>query len=86
MGLRMRQRQIMRAVLLGLLFCSVPAGVMAGEIDLAWDPVPGAMGYRVFYGSTPNSYGTFVEVLNGQTSTTLSGLTDGIGVDAFSSL
>jgi len=49
---------------------------MAGDIDLAWDPVPGAMGYRVFYGTSPNGYPNFVEVLNGQTSTTLSGLTD----------
>lgn len=28
----------------------------AGEINLAWDPTPGATSYRVYYGTTPGVY------------------------------
>jgi Bacterial Ig-like domain/Fibronectin type III domain len=54
---------------------SVP--VRAGTVAIAWDPVPDTdvAGYRVYYGTSPTSYTSSVDVGN-VTQTTVSGLTD----------
>jgi hypothetical protein len=41
-------------ILAGLLWSG---GASAGEISLAWDPVAGAAGYHVYYGTQPGVYG-----------------------------
>ena len=50
-------------------------GVRAGTVDLEWDPVPGATGYKVYYGRAPGQYTQFKDVGN-RTTTTMSNLTD----------
>jgi hypothetical protein len=52
---------------------SVPA--LAGTIDLRWNPVPEATGYRVYYGTAAGEYVSSVNIGPG-TSGTLSGLQD----------
>ena len=52
---------------------SLPAG--AGEIALTWDPVQGASGYRVYYGTASGTYGGTPKTVSG-TSTTVTGLQD----------
>lgn len=50
-------------VLAGLaLFASGP--VRAGTISLAWDAVPGAAGYKIYYGPSTANYTTVVDVGN----------------------
>ena len=34
------------------------------ETDLRWDPSPGATGYRIYYGTSPGSYGAPIDVGN----------------------
>jgi|KBSSwiStaDraftv2_1062776.scaffolds.fasta_scaffold80775_1 hypothetical protein len=46
----------------------------AGEIQLTWDPVQGASGYRVYYGSSSGVYGSSITVSG--PSATITGLTD----------
>jgi hypothetical protein len=60
--------------LLTILF-AVPA--LAGSISISWNPVADTdlAGYRVYYGTSPNSYSQNVDVGN-VTSKTLTGLTD----------
>lgn len=35
---------------------TLAAPVHSGEINVAWDPAPGASGYKVYYGTAPGSY------------------------------
>jgi hypothetical protein len=44
----------MTAVILTVATFAGP--VLAGDINLAWDPTPGASGYKVYYGTAPGSY------------------------------
>jgi hypothetical protein len=53
----------------------LPLAATAGTIELAWDPVPGAQGYRIYYGTSAGSYPQSLDVGN-TVSTSLSGLTD----------
>jgi len=46
----------------------------AGDIHLTWDPVQGASGYRVYYGSASGVYGSSITVSG--TSATITGLPD----------
>jgi hypothetical protein len=61
------------ACALTLIAATLPA--LCGSIDLAWDAVPGAQGYRVYFGTTPQQYTGVVDVGN-TTATELSGLDD----------
>jgi hypothetical protein len=47
----------------------------AGSVDVEWDPLPGATGYRVYYGTQSGQY-TQVKDAGNRTTVTLSGLTD----------
>jgi hypothetical protein len=49
---------------------------LAGNVNLAWDPVANATGYRLHYGTTSGSYPSSVDAKN-QTTVTVFGLTDG---------
>jgi hypothetical protein len=62
---------------LGALTCLALAGslVQAGSVDLEWDPVPEASGYRVYYGLVSGQYTKVKDVGNG-TTTTMDSLTD----------
>ena len=66
-----------RAVLFGIIVTSalLAPESAAGAINIAWDPVPGASGYNVYYGTSPNNYTNVVDVGN-NTSTTLNGIND----------
>ena len=55
------------------LFCCGAA--YAGNIELAWSPLSGAAGYRVYHGSNSGAYGQFVDV-GASTSANVSGLAD----------
>ena len=62
---------------LGALGCLALAGSAprAGSVDLEWDPVPAATGYRVYYGLGSGQY-TLSKDVGNRTTTTMSGLTD----------
>ena len=49
--------------------------VAAGTISLQWDPVLGATGYRVYYGTSSGQYGNFMTVGNVNVAT-VTGLAD----------
>ena len=51
------------------------AHAAAGTISLAWSPVAGAAGYRVYYGVTSGDYGSYVDAGTGSQAT-LNGLED----------
>ncbi len=57
----------------GLLLAAAPA--LAGTIRVAWDPVPDAQGYRVYYGTVSGQYTQSLDV-GPATETTLTGLAD----------
>ncbi len=59
---------------LGLL--ALTGGAFAGSVNLAWDGVSGASGYRVYYGATSASYTANLDA-GSKTSATVAGLTDG---------
>jgi hypothetical protein len=46
----------------------------AGEINIAWDPAPGATGYRVYYGTAPGVYSS--SITTSLPSATITGLQD----------
>jgi hypothetical protein len=56
-----------------LVLLSVPT--YAGTVSLRWDPVPGATGYKVYYGPSERQYNGVVDV-GGTTQKTLTGLPD----------
>jgi hypothetical protein len=59
------------------LLCA-PLVARAGTISLAWDASTSTVsGYRIYYGTNPNSLTTIVDVGN-QTSYAVSGLTNGV--------
>lgn len=63
-------------LLVVLLACLASSGAtLAGSISLAWDPVPDTdvAGYKVYYGTAPDTYDQVKDVGN-VTSTTLTGL------------
>lgn len=86
----MRERLAVRHVgwLAGLaLMAAAPA--FAGTIGLGWDPVPGALGYRVYYGPSSGQYTGFVDV-GATTAVSLDGFADCsnhyVAVKAYNSL
>lgn len=66
----------MRLVALAVVSSVLPAlPLLAGEIQVAWDSVPGALGYRVYYGSEPGVYSQSVTV-GSQPAAVVDGLAD----------
>lgn len=61
--------------LLALVLLVSPPTATAGTISVAWDPVPGATGYRVYQGTSSGQYAASRDV-GSATSTTLTGLAD----------
>ena len=45
----------------GLIFFACPPAA-AGSIDLQWDPLPEAWGYRVYHGTEPGEYTRVLDV------------------------
>jgi hypothetical protein len=62
------------ALLIPLLAAS--GSSFAGNVNLAWDPVATATGYRLHYGTSSGNYASSVDAKN-QTTITVFGLTDG---------
>jgi hypothetical protein len=58
----------------GLALLSFASPAAAGTISLAWDPVAGATGYRVYYGTASAQYTN--SITTPTTSATVSGLQD----------
>lgn len=57
------QTWVHKAVMLGMVWsAAVAQHVVAGEISLQWDAVPGASGYHVYYGTQSGVYGQYVSV------------------------
>lgn len=54
--------------------CAAASSAAAGTISLAWDPVSGATGYRVYYGTSTGNYSS--SITTGTASATISGLQD----------
>lgn len=61
------------AVLILIFACSLAS---AGTVELAWDSVPGAFGYRVYYGLSSGAYSGSQDVPGGGTTASLGGLAD----------
>lgn len=61
-----------------LVLCCAASAARAGAIGVAWTPVPGATGYRVYYGTAPGRY-TGSRDVGPVTTTSLSGLSDCTG-------
>jgi hypothetical protein len=57
----MRGRRGLVSGLLCVLVVIGAAGVAPGA-TLAWDPVPGVTGYKVYYGTVAGSYPSYVDV------------------------
>lgn len=63
------------ATSLAVLCMAVTSTAWAGTVNLAWDPLASASGYRVHYGQSPGSY-TQVEDVGAATQATITGLAD----------
>jgi hypothetical protein len=72
----MRDRSLFAVlgIVSALIFLAI-APTHAGTISLAWEPVAGASGYRVYYGSSSGSYTQQINVGN-TTSVDVEGLND----------
>jgi hypothetical protein len=71
-------KHLWRSTLLAGLLALGPAATPAravGSVDLQWDPVPGATGYKVYFGLVSVQY-TKVKDVGNHTSTTMDNLTD----------
>jgi PKD repeat protein len=66
------------AARVGFLLVALATGgsPLAGQLKLAWDPVPNAIGYRLHYGSSSGTYSSSIDAQN-STAITVPGLTDG---------
>jgi len=65
----------LRALVVAIVLAAAPAlPSQAGEIKVAWDSVPGANGYHVYYGVQSGVYGSFVPAATN--SATIPGLQD----------
>ena len=59
----------------GFLLSIASAGAFAGQVEIAWDSVSGATGYRAYYGTTSGQY-TGSQNMGNATSGNLTGLND----------
>ncbi|HKQ60504.1 MAG TPA: Ig-like domain-containing protein [Candidatus Polarisedimenticolaceae bacterium] len=64
-----------RLCLLAVAGALALSSAWAGGLNVLWDASSGATGYRLYYGTSPTTYATSVDVGN-TTQTTLNGLTD----------
>ena len=72
----MRADRLTRITMATGLFLSFAAtAAFAGQVDLSWDSVTGATGYRVYYGTTSGQY-TGTQDMRNATSGSVSGLND----------
>ncbi len=67
--------RILRALAGLTICCGAVSATRAGSIGLAWNAVPGAAGYRVYYGNASGHY-TASKDVGAVTSTSLGGLSD----------
>ena len=72
--LRARRRFVQ--ILVVLVPLAVSGNALAGQLSLAWDPVPNATGYRLHYGIGSRNYSSSIDAQN-STTVTVPGLTDG---------
>lgn len=56
------------------LVAAIATRVTAGEVNVSWDPVPGASGYHVYYGTQSRNYDTFMSTASN--TATITGLQD----------
>lgn len=68
--------RLVRALALLTPLLAASGDSLAGNIKLAWDPVAGATGYRIHYGTASGNYSTIIDAMN-QTTATVFGLADG---------
>jgi hypothetical protein len=54
-GDRMRVINYLKIVGMGIVFVALFSGIAIGA-SLVWDPVQGAQGYRVYWGTSPGNY------------------------------
>ena len=72
----MQLSQLARSVVLGTALCALSVSSLpAGEIHLAWNPVPEATGYQIHYGTAPGVY-THSLTVGPQPQAVLAGLAD----------
>ena len=71
---RFRSSRFLLSTISVLVLCCVSA--TAGSIQLEWDPVPGADGYRVYYGTESGNYLRHPLQVGSQPRAILTGLTD----------
>jgi hypothetical protein len=64
----------LRRIALAAAAAAVAVSAHAGQIQLAWDAVPGATGYRIYYGTQSGTYTS--NLTSSATTTTISGLQD----------
>lgn len=75
---------IVRTVVLGWLLVLFTPLVSAGTMAVRWDPVAGASGYRVYWGTAPGQYTNTTTVSNTATTLTLADSTTWyVGVKAY---
>ncbi len=73
---RLSRRWLLRALSVVVALVAVSGNSLAGQLSLAWDPVAGATGYKLYYGTATGSYSSNVDAKN-VTSYTVAGLTNG---------
>src|SRR5262245_12989301 len=73
---RVPGRWLVVQVLILLVALTVGGNSLAGQLKLAWDPVTGATGYRLYYGTSSGNYSSSIDAQN-NTSVVVPGLTDG---------
>jgi hypothetical protein len=67
-------RSIKHVLVCGVALLLLASPAAAGTISLAWDAVPGATGYRVYYGTASGQYTS--SITSATASATVSGLQD----------
>ena len=57
-------RKHLRRIALALVACALVGPAFAGFRTVSWNPSSGASGYKIHYGTSPNSYSSVVDVGN----------------------
>ena len=73
---RLSRRWLLRALSVVVALVAVSGNSLAGQLSLAWNPVAGATGYKLYYGTASRNYSSNVDAKN-VTSYTVAGLTNG---------
>jgi hypothetical protein len=56
--------QILKAAWIVCAYWLITLALAARAVTLAWDASPGAIGYKLYYGTQPTNYITFIDVGN----------------------